>query len=88
MTENGAPGKVLSLDRHQLPIKLTLAIDNGKDSTAALTTLRTGLTGLVEALPPDVEVTLITMSQPQTVVRPTTDRPERRARRARARGRP
>jgi len=74
MTENGAPGKVLSLDRHQLPIKLTLAIDNGKDSTAALTTLRTGLTGLVEALPPDVEVTLITMSQPQTVVRPTTDR--------------
>ena len=74
MTENGVPGKVLSLDRHQLPIKLTLAIDNGKESTTALSTLRNGLTGLVEALPPDVEVTVITMSQPQTVVRPTTDR--------------
>jgi formaldehyde-activating enzyme involved in methanogenesis len=74
MTEDGAPGKVVSLDRHQLPIKLTIAIDNGRDSTTALTALRTGLTGLVEALPPDVEVTLITMSQPQTVVRPTTDR--------------
>jgi hypothetical protein len=74
MTENGAPGKVLSLDHHQLPIKLTIAVDNGRDSTTALTSLRTGLTGLVEALPPDVEVTLITMSQPQTVVRPTTDR--------------
>jgi (2Fe-2S) ferredoxin len=74
MTEDGAPGKVVSLDKHQLPIKLTVAIDNGKDSTQALSSLRTGLTGLVEALPPDVEVTLITMSQPQTVVRPTTDR--------------
>jgi hypothetical protein len=74
MTEDGAPGKVVSLDRHQLPVKLTVAIDNGKDSTTALTSLRTGLTGLVEALPPDVEVTLVTMSQPQTVVRPTTDR--------------
>ncbi len=74
MTENGAPGKVVSLDKHQLPIKLTIAIDNGKDSTQALSSLRTGLTGLVEALPADVEVTVVTMSQPQTVVRGTTDR--------------
>lgn len=74
MTENGAPGKVASLERHNLPIKLTLAIDNGKDSQALLSALREGLTGLVQALPQDVEVTLITMSQPQTVVRPTTNR--------------
>lgn len=74
MTENGAPGKVVSLDRHSLPIKLTIAVDNGMGSITALDALRTGLTGLVEALPRDVEVTLITMSQPQTVVRPTTDR--------------
>lgn len=73
-TENGAPGKVVSLDRHPLPIKLTIAVDNGRESQPALTALREGLTGLVTALPPDVEVTLITMSQPQTVVRPTTDR--------------
>jgi hypothetical protein len=69
-----APGKVVSLDKHQLPIKLTIAIDNGKDSTQALSSISTGLTGLVEALPQDVDFTLITMSQPQTVVRPTTDR--------------
>jgi hypothetical protein len=73
-TESGTPGKVVSLDRHQLPIKLTIAIDNGKDSVQALSTLKEGLTGLVGALPADVEVTLITMSQPQMVVKPTTDR--------------
>jgi hypothetical protein len=38
---------VVSLDRHQLPIKLTIAIDNGKDSVQALSTLKEGLTGLV-----------------------------------------
>src|SRR5262245_39254903 len=73
-TENGAPGKVVSLEPYQLPIKLTIAVDNGMDSTTALTSLREGLKGLVDALPPTVEVTLITMTQPQTVVRPTTDR--------------
>ena len=74
MTENGAPGKVVSLDRYNLPVKLTLAVDNGQNAQPALTALRDGLTGLVQALPQDVEVTLITMSQPQMVVRPTTDR--------------
>jgi hypothetical protein len=73
-TENGVAGKVVSLERYQLPVKLTIAVDNGADSTAALTSLRAGLSGLIDALPPTVEVTLITMSQPQTVVRPTTDR--------------
>ena len=73
-TESGNPGKVVSLDRHQLPIRLTIAVDNGKDSVQALPTLKEGLTGLVGALPADVEVTLITMSQPQMVVKPTIDR--------------
>ena len=74
MAENGAPGTVVSVDKHQVPIKLTIAVDNGRESTQAMSSLRTGLTGLVEALPADVEVTVITMTQPQTVVRPTTDR--------------
>jgi len=75
MTENGAPGKVVSLDRFNLPVKLTIAIDNGKDSQTALSTVREGLTGLVDALPPDVEVTLVTLSpQPAMFVKPTTDR--------------
>jgi len=75
MTENGQPGKVVSLERYNLPVKLTITVDNGKESITALAALRTGLTGLVEALPPDVEVTLITTApQPSMVVRPTTDR--------------
>src|SRR5687767_15434121 len=55
MTENGAPGKVTSLERYHLPIKLTITVDNGRESVSALAALREGLTGLVEALPPDVE---------------------------------
>jgi len=75
MTENGQPGKVVSLDRYNLPVKLTITVDNGKESITALAALRTGLTSLVEALPPDVEVTLITTApQPSMVVRATTDR--------------
>ena len=75
MTENGAPGKVLSLDRFNLPVKLTIVIDNGKDSQTALSTVREGLTGLVDALPPDVEVALVTLApQPAMFVKPTTDR--------------
>src|SRR5688572_11117173 len=45
MAENGAPGTVVSVDKHQLPIKLTLAVDNGRESTQSLASLRTGLTG-------------------------------------------
>src|SRR5215510_12921762 len=75
MTENGAPGKVVSLDRFSLPVKLTIAVDNGKESQTALSTMREGLTGLVAALPSDVEVTLMTTApQPATFVKPTTDR--------------
>ena len=75
MTENGMPGKVASLDRYNLPIKLTIAVDNGQESQTALAAMRTGLTTMVEALPADVEVTLITMApQPSMFVKPTTDR--------------
>src|SRR5688500_20317591 len=75
MTENGAPGKVVTLERHNLPVKLTITVGNGRDSVTARAALRTGLTSLVEALPPDLEVTLITTApQPSMVVRPTTDR--------------
>ena len=75
MTESGAPGKVVTLERYNLPIKLTIGVDNGMDSTTALATVRTALTSMVEALPPDVEVTLVTMSpQPATFVKSTADR--------------
>src|SRR5687768_7049531 len=75
MTENGAPGKVVSLERYNLPVKLTITVDNGTESVTALDAIRTGLTSLVGALPPDVEVTLITTApQPSMFLRPTTDR--------------
>lgn len=74
-TENGARGAILKVEPYPIPVKLTVAVDNGTDSRDALGHYRTGLTGLVEALPQDVEVTLIsTAPQPRNLVRATTDR--------------
>jgi hypothetical protein len=75
MTENGAAAKVTKIEPFSLPVRLTITVDNSGDSRDALGHYRTGLTKLVEALPQDVEVTLIsTAPQPRTVVRPTRDR--------------
>jgi len=75
MSENGERQKVTKVEPFSVPIKLTIAVDNGLESADALAQYRTGLTGLVQALPRDVEVTLITTApQPRMVVKPTTDR--------------
>jgi|SRR5580765_1791547 hypothetical protein len=75
MSEDGVSQPVVKVEPLPVPIKLTIAVDNGFDSVDAIEHYRTGLTGLVEALPPDVEITLISTSpQPRTVVKPTTDR--------------
>lgn len=75
MTENGVRQQIVKVEPLSVPMKLTLVVDNGLDSTDALVHYRAGLTGLVDALPKDVEVTLITIApQPRTVVKPTTDR--------------
>jgi hypothetical protein len=74
MTENGAAARIVKVEPYGIPVKLTIAVDNGPDSREAVAHYRTGLTGLVEALPPDVEVTLITITPPRMVVRPTTNR--------------
>jgi hypothetical protein len=75
MSENGVSQPIIKLEPLAIPMKLTIAVDNGLESADVLAHYRTGLTGLVEALPPDVEITLIaTAPQPRTVVRPTTDR--------------
>jgi len=77
MTENGVRQRVVAVERQPVPLKLTIAVDNSADSADALTHYRAALTGLVEALPPDLEVTLLTTTpQPRTVLRPTTDRPQ------------
>jgi hypothetical protein len=75
MSEDGVRQKVAKVEPVAIPMKLTIAVDNGLESQDALVHYRAGLKGLVEALPPDVEITLITTSpQPRTVVKPTTDR--------------
>ena len=73
--ESGSAGKIVSMEKFSLPVKLTIAVDNGPGTDLALGHYRTGLTGLVKELPQDVEVTLITMApQPRMAVKPTTNR--------------
>jgi hypothetical protein len=75
MTENGMPAKVVKLEPFSLPLKVTIAVDNGPDSREAIAHIRNGLKGFVEAFPVNVEMTLIaTAPQPRMVVRPTADR--------------
>jgi hypothetical protein len=75
--EAGNAGKIVSVEKFSLPVKLTIAVDNGPDSPSAFSHYRTGLTDLVNQLPPEMEVTLITMApQPRMVVKPTTNREE------------
>ena len=77
MAENGERQKVTKVEPFSVPMKLTIAIDNGLESGDAIAQYRTGLTGLIQALPPDVEITIITTApQPRTVVKPTTNRDE------------
>ena len=58
MTENGAPATVLKIEPYKVPVKLTVAVDNGPDSRDALSHYRSGLKGLVEALHHDGTTTL------------------------------
>lgn len=75
LTENGVEAEIMSVKPFQMPVAVTIAVDNGPLSADALAHYRTGLTALIRALPADIEVTLITMSpQPMMVVQPTTDR--------------
>lgn len=75
VSENGARVAVSKIEPYALPLKVTVTVDNGSDTVDALGHIRSGLKGFVEALPSDLEVTLISTSpQPRTVVKPTTDR--------------
>ena len=73
--EDGANGKVLSVEPIDWPVKVALLIDNGTGSADRLTHTREGVKGLIKALPPNVEVSLQTTApQPRFLVRPTTDK--------------
>ena len=74
MSENGIPAEILDVTPYPVPVQLTIAVDNGPASADALSHYRSGLAGLVKALPPGVEVTLLTTSpQPRAVVRASMD---------------
>src|SRR5262245_6122167 len=74
--ENGVEAKILKVEPIDWTSKVQLLIDNGGAvGSNNLGQLRTGVRGLIEALPPGIEVTLVTTSpQPRFVVRATTDR--------------
>ena len=74
-TEKAGKGTISKVEPFALPVKVTIAVDNGQDSSLALPNYRNGLKGFVEAFPANTEMTLITTSpQPRMVVKPTTDR--------------
>ncbi|HET9362773.1 MAG TPA: hypothetical protein VFO58_23650, partial [Vicinamibacterales bacterium] len=77
-TEDGATLKVLKVESVKRTVKVQLLIDTGLGIPAeSVTQLRAGVRGLVEALPPDMEITLVTTSpQPRFLVRNTKNREE------------
>jgi hypothetical protein len=77
MSENGIANRIVKVEPYHVPVKLTIAVDNGPTSSDALAHYRIGLREMIEALPAEIEVTLITIApQPRMVARPTLERDE------------
>jgi hypothetical protein len=76
VTENGLEAKVVKIEPVDWPTKVQLLVDNGVGLGAAnVNHLKAGIRGLIEALPKNVEVTIVsTAPQPRFLVRPTADR--------------
>jgi hypothetical protein len=75
MLENGFANEIVKIEPFHIPVKLTIAVDNGIHSRDALAHYRSGLAGLARTLPPEIEVALVTMApQPRFVVTSTLDR--------------
>lgn len=75
MSEKAGKATVTKIEPFSLPVRVTIAVDNGSDSALALPNYRNGLKGFVEAFPADTEMTILTTSpQPRMVVRESKDR--------------
>ena len=76
VTENGVEATVLKIETVSFPVKLQLLVDNGIGlGSENIGHLRNGVRGLLDAIPADVEVTVVaTAPQPRFLVRATTDR--------------
>jgi hypothetical protein len=74
--ENGVEAKILKIEPVSFPVKLQLLLDNGLGLGGEnMPQLKNGVQALIEALPPDVEVTVVsTAPQPRVLVRSTSDR--------------
>lgn len=76
VTENGTQATVTKVEPVDRVPKVQILIDNGIGfPQEGIADLRTGVRALLEALPPDLEVTLVTTApQPRFLERATTDR--------------
>lgn len=74
--EAGAEAKVVKVEPVNWPVKVQLLLDNGIGlGPGNLQILKDGVKGLIEALPDNLEVTIVTTApQPRFLVRPTTDK--------------
>ncbi len=72
---DGRAARVARLEPFRWPLKVTVLADNGMPAREALAHYRTGLRRFFDALPGDVEVSLLaTAPNPRWLARPTTDR--------------
>lgn len=75
VTENGVDATIVKVEPVERVPKVQLLLDNGIGLGPGLSELRNGVRGLLEALPPDIEVTIITTApQPRPLQAATKDR--------------
>jgi len=76
LMENGADAKVTKIEPVNWPVKLQILLDNGVGlGSANVQHLKNGVTALLQAMPENLEVTIVsTAPQPRFLTKPTTDR--------------
>jgi hypothetical protein len=74
--EDGQEAKVVKAEPVNWPVKVQLLLDNGVGLGGGnIQTLKDGVKGLIDALPDNLEVTIVTTApQPRFLVRATTDK--------------
>ena len=74
--EGGVEAKIVKVEPVNWPVKVQLLLDNGIGLGGQnIQSLKDGVKGLIEALPANLEVTIVTTApQPRFLVRPTTDK--------------
>src|SRR5262245_60418973 len=77
VTEDGAAATIVKVEPVTRTVKVQVLIDNGIGLGRSIVEMRAGVRGLLEALPPDIETTLVTTSpQPRFLVKTTKSRDE------------